>query len=480
MAGEFLSHRLHVREPRQVESGKIIVQDPDVSLMYQAHKIAPIIVGEKIDEKRMTGVKAGVVRVLTEPGVAFTAIELAEKVTGKIDDASLETTRSIVTGLNEDLEKHPYHIVSNTAPDGIERMSIAPKETIVFSTGGITELHPPTLGKRTKAMHEVEKAHGLPGETIRDILQRFYWGNEYDSTKRSVKDIANLFGFSDSFVCKWMKIHEVPVRTHKEAGRVVAQTSEKIDYVVARAHSAHANEIRASKARGQWQKQKEAGVDPYGRARQAYVQKHTNLRERFLSADPKDILQRYCNLGFTDAKIAEILREKGQLLGLNMKVSSSTVRNWIRRYEVDRREGNRKTARLKEDGKVAVLKADKKGLLAQLATVNSRASEVLRLRYIESKTLGQVAFELEVTGERVRQIEERGLSLLDALSRGESIEKVVRKSPAKEKLIRKWGQEGETAGEIIRRLMAEEHMNKAKIAVKLNIHTTQVSAWLRE
>lgn len=216
MAGEFLSPRIHVREPRDVMSGKQVSQLPDVALMDQ-NKIAPIFIGTKTDEKRISGVKAGVIRLLTEPGISFTPSELAEKITGKTDDASLETTCSIVTGLNEDLEKQPYHIISNTAPDGVERMSIAPKETIVFSAEGITELHPPTTGKRTKAMREVEKAHGLPGETIRDILQRLYWGNDIDPTKRSMQTVAYALDCSIISVRQWMNIHGIKIRTRQES-----------------------------------------------------------------------------------------------------------------------------------------------------------------------------------------------------------------------------------------------------------------------
>lgn len=221
MVGEFLSPQIHVREPRDVVSGKQVSQLTDVALMDQ-NKIAPIFIGTKTDEKRISGVKAGVARLLTEPGISFTPAEFAEKVTGKTDDSSIETTRSIVESLNQDLDRQPYQVTSNISADGTERVLFVAKKDVKFSTTlvsheGLIELHPPTTGPRTKRMREVENGHGLPGETIRDILQRLYWGNDIDPTKRSMQTVAYALGCSGALVQQWMNIHGVKIRTRQES-----------------------------------------------------------------------------------------------------------------------------------------------------------------------------------------------------------------------------------------------------------------------
>lgn len=94
--------------------------DTAIPLIDQALTIAPVKVGE--GERRFSGVAAGIVRLVPSKAGNYTLHKLADATYGKHDDAQLTALRSFLTGINLQLEREDIQIARDMLPNGKERI----------------------------------------------------------------------------------------------------------------------------------------------------------------------------------------------------------------------------------------------------------------------------------------------------------------------------------------------------------------------
>lgn len=177
---------------------------------------------------------------------------------------------------------------------------------------------------RTKRMREIESTHGLPGETIKDILERLYFGNKFDPNPQNIADIARFFGCNRHTIKNWMAMFHIPTRSRKESVAIVYSKSLQKDHIIASAHSAEANKKRRETLYQRWaERPPQEKEEILRKGHQKTLEQYERQRQKLLGQNPQARLQE-----LVDKKLS--YREIGIELGL----SEGRVKFLLKKYSL--------------------------------------------------------------------------------------------------------------------------------------------------
>lgn len=213
--------------------------------------------------------------------------------------------------------------------------------------------------RKTPLMHGVEERLGTPIEVL---FYEQYWGE-----RRSLQDIARLIERPWSTAYSWAHKLGITIRSLSEAVRV---------------SWAHPEQRRSQRKYFEVRNAFDAGTDE-------------DLKEKLMAlyrqeGSQKNMVKRIrsmWNIGVSETTMRRWMK------GLGIEVKKRGVGRWLRQEKI----------------RNAVQEAFGSGAFSRLS---DREQTVLKLRYLEGKTLEECGRELSVTREWIRQIEAKALEKL--------------------------------------------------------------------